>query len=152
MRIPDHLIIKFFQLATSLSGEEVAKLKAALEAGSNPKDAKEILAHQVVQEQLGGAIAQAAWAQWRRVHSQRQAPEAMPTHTMATPIQLRQLLVETQLAPSRTQATKQVESGAVKLDGVTLRDANVTIGVPVATGAILQFGKRRFVRLIPAVA
>lgn len=150
MRIPDGLIVKFFQLATSVSGGEVEAIQQEFDGGANPKDLKERLATQVVLEQHGRQAAETALAEWRCAHSQRRAPESMPSHVVSEPVELRHLLVQTGLAPSLTQARKQVLSGAVRLDGNKLLDPGATITIPTNVGAVLQVGRRQFVRLLPA--
>ncbi|HEY9774422.1 MAG TPA: tyrosine--tRNA ligase [Planktothrix sp.] len=149
MRLPDALIVKFFELSTSVGDEELARIKAELEGGANPKDLKERLATQVVLEQHGRNAADAALAEWRHVHSQRQIPTTMPSHVVPEPIELRRLLVATWLSTSLSQARNDVTAGAVSIDGAKMDNATTLVAVPPAGGTVLRRG-RKFIRLVPA--
>jgi tyrosyl-tRNA synthetase len=148
MRIGDGQIITFFELATSASQEEIEKVRQALAAGSNPKDAKELLAQTVIRQFHGQAAADEALAGWRRVHSQRLAPEEMPSHGVAEPKGLAKLMVELGLAESNTRARKLIEGKAVSIDGEKVLDVNFQVAVPPEAGSVLQVGRRHFVRLV----
>ncbi len=151
MRIPDRLIVSFFELATAASAEDVAGVRARMEAdGANPKDLKEELARRLVVEFHGEAAADAALAEWRRVHSERLAPEAMPSHVVSSPVPLVRLMVELSLAESNTKARKLIEGGAVRIDGVKVEDAGATVPVPSESGVVLSVGRRKFARLTAA--
>ncbi|MBX9770908.1 MAG: tyrosine--tRNA ligase, partial [Candidatus Obscuribacterales bacterium] len=52
------------------------------------------------------------------------------------------------LASSTSEAKRFIQEGAVRLDGEQVREPNaqVTLGKP--EGAVLQVGRRKFVRLI----
>jgi len=121
-----------------------------LASGSNPKDAKELLAQTVVRQFHGPAAADEALAGWRRVHSQRLVPAEMPSHTVAEPKGLAKLMVEAGLAESNTKARKLIEGRAVSLDGEKVLDVNFQVAVPTEAGAVLQVGRRQFVRLVRA--
>ncbi len=148
MRIPDSLIVKYFEMTTDWTGSDIDKLKAELAAGANPKDAKEKLAGQIVSQYHNKELADKALAEWTRVHSERQIPEEMPSHVVAGDSQLFRILVDSKLASSTSEAKRFILEGAVRLDGEQVREPNaqVTLGKP--EGAVLQVGRRKFVRLI----
>jgi tyrosyl-tRNA synthetase len=155
MRIPDGIIAKFFELATSATDEEVRQFKELLGGeGFNPKDGKEFLGHRVVQDMHGKELADAAQAAWRRVHSQRLVPDTMPEHVITAASGLVTVMVAAGLAGSNSKARQLIESGAVKLieagqdDGEKVTDLKATL-TPADGGKALKVG-RRFVRLILA--
>lgn len=153
MRLPDNLIVKFFELATTLPAEEIEGVKRQLPpvGNGNPKDAKEKLAHRLVFQFHGEAAANLALAGWKRVHSDRLAPEQMPSHVVSAPTPLFKLLVTVGLAKSGNQARGLIESGAVRLDGEKVTDVRFEFPVPDSSGRVLSVGRREgnFVRLIP---
>jgi tyrosyl-tRNA synthetase len=149
MRIPDDLIARWFELVTNLSGAEIDAIQAEIAGGGNPRDAKERLAQQLVLQSHGTGPAQAALDAWRRVHSQRLAPQEMPSHVVTAPIGLVELLVQASLAPSKNQARNLIKGGGVRLDGQKVSDQNLTVPVPPASGVVLQVGRRQFARLVP---
>src|SRR5262249_49215075 len=149
MRIPDGLIVKYLELATTFSGAQIDEKKAALDAGGNPKDAKEALARQVVEQYHGCAAAENALAEWRRVHSDRQLPETMPLHVVSETGQLFRIVLDASLASSSSEAKRLVHEGAVRIDGEQVKDPNHRVAVPAGGGIVLQVGRRKFVRLVP---
>src|SRR5262249_23227005 len=98
----------------------------------------------------GEDAAQAALAAWRRVHSERLLPAEMPSHVVASPAGLVDLMVQTELAPSKTQARNLIKGGGVSLAGEEVSALNRTGAVPAADGVVLQVGRRKFVRLLPS--
>jgi tyrosyl-tRNA synthetase len=147
MRIPDELIIKYFEFTTTLTGKEIDAIKHTLETGGNPKDAKEKLAHQIVRQYHGQAAADAALDEWNKVHSQRQIPDEMPSHVVAEPTMLFRVIVESKLASGTTEAKRLVQEGAVRLDGEQVKDPNLQLAIDGGT-RVLQVGRRKFVRLV----
>lgn len=151
MRIPDNLILKYFELATTLSGVEIDLISSELDRGGNPKNAKEILARQIVLQYHGADTVAKAGQEWTAVHTERVAPKHMPSHVVATPAYLFRIVAESQLAQSTAEAKRVVQEGAVRLDGQQNKDPNYMVGVPPSGGVVLQVGRRKFVRLVPFV-
>jgi len=107
-------------------------------------------ATQVVRFIHGNDAAVDALENWDRVHRERQVPEDMPSHVVATPALLVDVMVACKLAPSKGQARRFIEGGGVKLDGVKVSDTQTQVEVPGADGSVLSHGRRQFVRLIRA--
>jgi tyrosyl-tRNA synthetase len=147
MRIPDNLIVKYFDLATTFTGAEIDQVKAALESGGNPKDAKEKLARQIVLQYHGKEASDKAHADWERVHSQRQVPEDMPSHVVSANTPLFRLLVDAKLVGGTGEAKRLIQEGAVRLEGNQIMDPNQEIPPPDGGTLVLQVGRRKFVRL-----
>ncbi len=147
MRIPDHLLIKYFELATSLTGREIDEIKTALEAGSNPKDSKERLAEQVVRQYHGEDAAKQATLSWQRVHSQKQVPADMPLHVVSEPTQLFRILVDAQMSASTSDAKRLIQEGGVRIDGEQVKDPILLISLAGDESQVVQVGRRKFVRL-----
>lgn len=153
MRIPDGIIAKFFELATSATDEEVRQLRKLLASeGFNPKDGKELLGHRVVQDLHGKELADAAQAEWRRVHSQKLIPDTMPEHAIAADSGVVAVMVAAGLAGSNSKARGLIAQNGVKLFhagdevGEKVTDPKATV-TPSEGGTVLKVG-RRFVRLI----
>jgi tyrosyl-tRNA synthetase len=147
MRIPDHLLIKYFELATSFTGREIDQIKTDLEGGANPKNAKEKLAEQVVRQYHGEEAAKQATLSWQRVHSQKQAPEDMPLHAVSAPTQLFRILVEAQMSASSSEAKRLILEGGVRIDGEQVKDPTLAISLSGEESKVVQVGRRKFVRL-----
>lgn len=148
MRLPDRLIETFFDLATVLDGGIIDSIKADLAAGANPRDAKQKLAHQIVLQSHGEAVADASLEQWRRLHSERQMPLEMPAIVVALPELVTRIMVDNNLAKSGNQARQLIEGGGVRLDGVKLNDVRHQVTTVGPDGVVLQVGRRSFLRLL----
>ena len=122
MRIPDELIIKYFDLTSAFSGKEIDEVKEMLEKGGNPKDAKEKLGRQLVLQYHGEAAADAALANWKKVHSEKQVPDDMPSHTVKEPTPLFRVLVDSKLSAGSGEAKRLVQEGGVRINGEQVKD------------------------------
>ena len=120
MRIPDELLLTYFEMTTTLNGAEVDQIKSYLQEGGNPKDVKQRLATQLVRQYCGEEAAQSALANWERVHSQKLLPDDIPSHTVAQPTAIFRLMVDSKLAPSGSEAKRLALEGGVRLDGVAV--------------------------------
>lgn len=148
MRIPDRLIMEFVRLATVLKPSQVEAARKRLEEdGENPMVLKRECATEVVRFIHGDDAALAALEHWDRVHSKREIPADMPSHAVAAPAKLVDVMVACGLAPSKSQARKFIQGGGVKLDGVKVSDTEMQIEVPGDGGSVLSHGRRQFVRL-----
>ncbi len=152
MRIPDELMRNYFELLTDVPAEQVSDLVSS--GKHNPRDAKEVLAKTIIKQYHSGSDAEAAAAEFRRVHGggagglPDEIPEvAVPTdrinNGMISPLDL---LVDCLGEKSRGEARRLITERGVKLNGQTIEDPNAPLAVK--TGDILQRGKRKFVRLI----
>ncbi len=161
MRIPDNLIIKYFNLTTTLSGKEVEAIEKELAQGVNPKDIKLKLAEQIVSQYHGKVKAELELQNWNKIHSQRILPsiEDMQTYILPHPHpQLFRLLVETGLASSSSEAKRLIAEGAVRFNNKTIDDPSggylqlVHGNQPSGELGILQIGRRKFVRIVSELA
>ena len=78
----------------------------------------------------------------------RRAPEEVPEHALpeADPVHLPGVLLDAGLVASTSEARRLIAQGAVRFDGIRLTEEDV----PRASllGALVQVGKRRFVRFV----
>lgn len=147
MRIPDELIVKYFELATTLSGAEIDEIDKAIKAGGNPKDAKVRLAAQLVEQYHGTAAAEKAKGDWDKVHSKHDVPDDIPDFDVKEPAAVFRLLVDSKLVESGGQAKRLIGEGGVRLDGEQVKDPNQMIALASGESKVLQVGRRKFVRL-----
>lgn len=147
MSIPDHLIIQYLTLCTDVSAKEIAQLEKELAKGRvNPRDAKAILSQEIVTLYHSKKTATQAEKEFNRVFKKKEIPDEIPTFKLPKkPISIVDLLVKIKLAPSKSEAKRLVEQGAVNLDSSIVRDWGKV--VEIKDGMILKVGKRRFIRL-----
>lgn len=145
MSLPDEAMSNYFNLVTRWGPDEIAAIEAALADGSlHPRDAKMKLAWEIVDSLHGTEAANAAEQHFRTVFQQRELPDEMPERILHEPVNIIDLIHEAGMAPTKSEARRLVQQGAVKLDGEKVGD----IETMVAPGeAVLQVGKRRFLRL-----
>jgi len=134
MRLPDSLLDDWFRLV----------VEAPVPAGE-PMDAKLALARFIVARSHGEDAAREAEAHFTRVVRERGAPQEVPTAPLpiGDPVHLPAALAAA-FGLSTSDARRMIGQGAVKLDGTTVTDLDVPRQTVV--GALLQAGKRRFVR------
>lgn len=147
MRIPDELIIKYFELATTLTGAEVDEIKEKLESGGNPKDIKLKLAKQIVSQYHGEKEAGEALKEWDKLHSKRQIPDEMPEFKLEEETQLFRLLLNSKLVQGSGQAKRLITDGGVKIDGEQVKVPSQMITPEPGKSFVLQVGRRKFVRV-----
>jgi tyrosyl-tRNA synthetase len=141
MRISDELLPDYYRLVME-SDEDPARME--------PMEAKLALARFIVRRSHGEEAAAQAEAHFTRVVRERQAPEEVVEVDVPAgdPVHLPALLVALFDIPSTSEARRLIAQGGVKLDGAVIAD----LDVPRAAlgGALLQAGKRQFVRFRPA--
>lgn len=149
MSIPDELMIQWFELATEVDLTEIEAISAGLSDGSlHPNAVKRRLAAEVVTLYHGADAAIAAEEHFDTVHKRHDVPDEIDTHTLPDddPVSLPGLIRDSGLAASGGEARRLITQGAVRINGETVSE----IEVPKIQleGAVLQVGKRRFVRLV----
>jgi len=152
MSIPDELMLKYYDLATDISNEELAALRTGLADGSvHPRDAKMRLARTLGRMYHGEEAAEAAERHSRTVFQQRELPEDIPEVPLSRDvleqgkIRLIKLLVELGLQSSNGEARRSIEQGAVRVNERRIND--IQAEVEVADGDIVQVGKRKFAKI-----
>jgi tyrosyl-tRNA synthetase len=141
MRISDEQLPDYYRLVME-SNEDPRKLE--------PMEAKLALARFVVRRSHGEEAAAQAEAHFTRVVREGQAPEQVPEADVPPndPVHLPTLLVDLFGVPSTSEARRLIAQGGVKLDGAVVSDLDVPR--ERLAGALLQAGKRQFVRFRPA--
>lgn len=153
MSIPDELMVRYFELSTSITNEELLKLKDGLSSGEiHPRDAKVQLAKEYVRLFHSEQAAEQAEANFITVFQKHALPENIEErHVRADTLQegnltISKLLVELGFVSSNSEAKRSVIQGAVKLNGVKIIDPNELVNIQ--SGDIIQSGKRKFAKII----
>jgi tyrosyl-tRNA synthetase len=138
MRISDDQLAQWYALV----------LEQPLPAG-DPLEAKLALARFIVARSHGEEAARAAEAHFTRVVRERQAPEEVPEAPLpdGDPVHLPALLADV-FGMSTSEARRLISQGAVQVDGEVVTELDLPR--KRAENALVQAGKRRFVRLTPS--
>lgn len=148
MSIPDTAMPVYFKLLLLYTQSQVEALEADLRAGRrHPRDTKMGLAREIVGMFHGENAAREAEGAFRRVFQEGRAPEEMPSFSFAPGAVLIDIIVGAGMAESKSQAKRLVSQGGVRLDGEPVGDP--LQAVSLSRPAVLQVGKRGFVRLVP---
>jgi len=146
MSIPDHAMLDYFTLVTRYTPEQVAAVKQKLAGGQvHPRDVKMELAREIVSIFHSNEAAQAAEEHFVTVFQQRDIPEDMPEYVIDRPVNIVDLMSDAGLIGSKSEGRRLVNQGGVKLDGAPVADIDTPIAI--AGDAVLQIGRRKFLRL-----
>ncbi len=147
MSWPDGVILDGLELCTNISGEEIDVIAGRLEEGVNPVGFKRRLAREIVSTWHSILDANKAEEHFDRLFKDHQAPEDMPEVTVSNrKNKLVDLLVLAKLVPSKAEAKRQIEQGAVKVDGQVVNDIEAQVEI-TDDQLVLQKGKRGFARI-----
>lgn len=140
MSVSDDLIVKYFTLATRVPLPEIEEIQKELTT-ANPRDIKIRLGKEIVTLYHGQKSAEKAASEFAKVFTRKEKPTDIPEYS----VQSRNIvdcLVETKLAPSRSEARRLIEQGGVYVD-----DERAKITTEVRKGDIVQVGKRKFAKI-----
>ena len=146
LSIPDHMILRWFELATDLGAAEVRAIGERLQAGENPVGFKRQLGRELVRLYHDEAAGLAAEAEFDEIFRNKALPDVMPEVAMTEDTTLLALLVDNGLCASNGEARKLVRQGAVSFEGEKVED-ETRVFAAGATG-VLKVGKRRFLKLV----
>ncbi len=148
MSVSDTLMWRYYELLSFRSLAEIAGFKGEVEAGRNPRDLKVMLAMEFVARFHGQAAADAALADFEARFQKGAIPDEMPEFTLAAEgegVTITHALKETQLCPSTSQAMRDIQGGAVRINGEKVSDKALVIAK--GETVVLQVGKRKFARV-----
>lgn len=144
-KTPDAVLIQYFELLTDLPLDQLPE---------NPRDRQKLLALEIVSQYHGRATAEktqqelAAMVTQGEMTQTRLVPE-FSLSEMQFPAKLFYLISATGLCQSSSEARRQIQGGAVKLDGKRVEQVDYTVESPLQLGdRILQVGKKKFVRFV----
>ncbi len=147
MSIPDSLISRYFELATDVSGEELAKISHELKVGANPRDLKMRLARELVTIYHGAKQAKEAEHQFVEVFQKKSLPDEISEKKFKEKkLGILDLLHQSGLASSKGEARRLIQGGGVRLDSERVSDLELIIPL-TPKGVLVQVGKRRFLRV-----
>lgn len=152
MSVPDELMLKYYELVTNISNEELQELRKGIENGTiHPRDAKMRLAKTFVTMFHGTEAAEEAEQHFKTVFQQRALPTDIADVELSAQlledekIWVAKLLVELKLTPSTGEARRMVQQGGVKINEVKVEDLQAQVSVE--DGMIVQVGKRKFAKV-----
>jgi tyrosyl-tRNA synthetase len=144
LSISDTLMWRWFTLLSFQSLEAIAALKAEVDGGRNPRDAKVMLAKEITTRFHNAALADAAEQDFVN-RSKGGIPDVIPdVHIGGAPLGIAALLKAAGLAPSTSEANRLIEGGGVRIEGSVVSDKALKLDAGVH---VVQVGKRKFARV-----
>jgi tyrosyl-tRNA synthetase len=147
MSWPDSMILPGFEILTRVGNDEVEAIAGGLEAGENPKDAKVRLAKEVVELFYDQVAADKAAKQFEKVFANDENPDDMDEYVIDEETGILNILNDSDLTSSKSQARRMIDQGAVRIDDEKVDSYDVTVE-PTEDGVVVQKGKRHFVRVV----
>ena len=147
MSINDEMIVKYFILAADANDEVIKKVKSDLsKPGYNPRDAKRLLSRTLVELYYDKDNAEKAEEHFDQVIVNKNIPENMPEYIVKGEMFIVDIIFESEMVKSKSEARRLIKQGAISIDGDKVIDANLKISADL--GSVVKIGKRRFLRLV----
>ena len=145
LSISDTLMWRWFTLLSFKSEADIATLKAEVEGGRNPKDAKVMLAKEITARFHSAQAADAAEQDFIN-RSKGGVPDDIPeVSVQGAPLGIGALLKSAGLAPSTSEANRLIDGGGVRVDSSVVSDK----GLKLEAGTyVVQVGKRKFAKVV----
>ncbi len=148
MSISDVLMWRYFELLSFRSMSDINQWKEACENGDNPRNYKVKLAQEIIERFHDEDAATKALASFEARFQRGAMPDEMDEVELIVQgegISIANLLKDAGLAASTSEAIRQINQGAVKIDGEKISDSKWV--VVVGEKKVYQVGKRKFARV-----
>lgn len=144
MKIPDGMIIKYYNLCTDMHPDDVAKIEERLNAGENPRNIKMELAKEITRLYHTEEEASQAEEHFKTAYQKQEAPEDIEEIKFENSIL--DTLLKTKKATSKGELKRLFEQGAIKIDGEKITDFQALNNFE--SELIIQIGKGSFYKII----
>lgn len=148
MSINDELMLKYYELLSHISLEELNELKTRIKEGKiNPRDAKESLAFEIVSRYHGKEHAERARENFIRLFRKREIPEEIETVEIKEEGQgvwLPKILKESGVIKSTSEAVRLIKQGGIRVNDEQIINPDIKL---TAGEHIVRIGKRRFIKI-----
>ena len=151
MSVPDAVVGLYARLCTALHPREVDDLEAAMAGGgASANRAKRRMARAVVELYHGADEAAAAEQRFDAVFKRGEIATDAPERVLAEgdPLHLPAVLVAAGLATSTSAARRDIDAGAVRIDGVPVAARTYDVARADIEGRVVASGKRKQARLV----
>ena len=148
MSISDELMWRWFELLSFIPEEEIAKLKAEMESGKNPRDIKFVLAEELVDRFHNEGDGEKCKDTFLKRFQKGQIPddiESIQVDIEGDSILLVNLLKDTKMIASVSEGNRLIEQGGIKIDSEKVEDQKFEVNK--GSENIYQVGKRKFLKI-----
>ena len=144
MSISDELMWRYLELLSFESLETIESWKQEVKDGENPRNIKFRLAEEIITRFHSKEQAKQAQQNFVDRFAKNQTPDEMDEFTFPRGIRIANLLKDSNLASSTSEAFRMIKQGAAKIDGEKITDKDLE---PQVGTAVYQVGKRKFARV-----
>jgi tyrosyl-tRNA synthetase len=148
MSISDDLMWRYYELLSFIPKNEIEAIKQKVEAGANPRDTKIDLAKELITRFHNKQDAESAHQDFIQRFQKNAIPDEMPEFEFSLPsegLMIANVMKDTSLVNSTSDAMRMVKQGAVKIDGVKVDNSKHQFEQP--SQVVMQVGKRKFARI-----
>ena len=148
MSISDDLMWRWFELLSFIPEKEIEVLKKQMEEGANPRDIKFLLAEELVDRFHSDGQGSKCKEAFLQRFQKGQIPEDISSLTVeidGDSIPLPNLLKNSEMVSSTSEAMRLIKQGGVKIDSVKVEDPKLEI--QKSSKALYQVGKRKFLQI-----
>ena len=144
MSISDDLMWRYLELLSFESLETIESWKKEVEDGENPRNIKFRLAEEIITRFHSNELAKQAQQNFIDRFAKNQTPDEMDEFTFQNGTKIANLLKDSNLVSSTSEAFRMIKQGAAKMDGEKITNKNLE---PTAGTSVYQVGKRKFARV-----
>jgi len=142
MSLGDDSIVPALTLLTNMPQEDIDEIGKKIKSGENPMQFKKLMAKMIVTQLNDTTKAEEAEKVFASVFQNSQVPTDIPTTTVKS-TGIIDVLVETQLASSKSEAKRLIEQG-----GVRVNDSKISnFEFQISNSSIVNVGTRKFVKV-----
>ena len=148
MSISDELMWRWFELLSFIPEEEIAKLKAEMESGKNPRDIKFVLAEELVDRFHNEGDGKKCKDTFLKRFQKGQMPddiESIQVDIEGDSILLVNLLKDANMISSVSEGNRLIEQGGIKINSEKVEDQKLEVNK--GSENIYQVGKRKFLKI-----
>ena len=150
MKIPDNLIIKYYELCTDVHPDQIDIIKQRLQNGENPRDIKMELAKEITGLYHNREEVEKAEETFKKAFQQQEAPEDIPQLSFDSNMEnVGQAIVDAIMSSgkykSKAEIRRLMQQGAIRINGQRIKDIKEITNV--SPKSIIQVGKGKFYQL-----
>ena len=147
MSISDEMIVKYLTLAADARDDRIKEVELSLnDPEQNPRDAKRLLARALVELYYDNDSAKKAENHFDEVIVNKNIPEEIPEYHIDNEMLIIDIIFESQMSSSKSEARRLIKQGAVSIDGEKIDNPNLALATDSI--CVIKVGKRRFLKLI----
>jgi len=148
MSISDELMLKYYELLSDITIEELNSLKEGIKNGTvHPKDAKVRFAKEIIARFHSKEAAEAAHINFEKVFKEKEIPQDIETILIKKDeIErwLPKLLLNAGMVSSTSEGKRMINQGAVMINGEKVKSEDT----PISDELVIKVGKRKFKKII----